>query len=156
MVQCCRVIIATVRVLDLLPMLVSMPTTKRRTTLAREGDVLPIRRSGEALGLNMTKGDFRGRTGVTGEITEAPPPLVSSPQITSLMMSQALVGSSVGEVGVFTSQMVINFPLGMTSSAVDSGMTLTCRPASILPVVTVILELSSLVVMVTTLPEAVS
>lgn len=79
-----------------------------------------------------------------------PPPLVSS----LLMTSQTRCGSSDGEVGVFTSQIVINGPPVMTSSVVDSGMSLTCLTVSILPVAMVTSELSSL--MVTTLPEVVS
>lgn len=72
------------------------------------------------------------------------------------MMSQTLGGVSDGEVGVFTSQIVISGPPVMTSSVVDSGMILTCLPMSILAVVVETSELSSMVVMVTTLPEAVS
>lgn len=112
----------------------------------------------------MSRGDIVGRRGIKGEITEAPPPqtsrllapppLASPALIPSLMMSQG--SGSDGEVGVFTSQIVINGPPVMTPSVVDSGIILTCLPILILAVVMVILELSSLVVMVMTLPEAVS
>lgn len=132
----------------------------QRTTLAMEGDVLPVRGPGKGVGLRFSssRGDLRGRTGVKGEIAEAlaPPPLVSSSLKTSLMMSQTPGGCSNGEVGVFTSQIVINGPPVMTSSAEDSGRILTCLSISIIPVVMVTSELSSIVVMVMTLPEAVS
>lgn len=141
--------------------------TNQRTTLEKEGDVLPVRPGeGAGLGFDSSKGDLGGTGGVKHEITEAPPPwrsrlptpppLVSFPLVTSLMKSLTPSGSSDGEVGVFTSRIVINGPPVMTSSAVDSGMILTCMSISMPPVVVVTSELSSLVVMVMTLPEVVS
>ena len=64
-----------------------------------------------------------------------------------------LGSSSGGEVGVLTSLMVINGPPVMTSSVADTGMTLACWSALRH---TVVMVTSPLVVMVKTLPEAVS